>query len=112
MAFLYLLLLLTQFWTIFGGFGQIQKSKMADQDGRHSEMITQLLRHVTSSPRDADAKGAILRRTIYLPSLVVIALLFSELRGSGGGGDQKKPGPNKVKHIESLIPINLLRLFG
>ena len=27
---------------------------MADQDGRRSEMITQLLRHVTSQPHDAD----------------------------------------------------------
>ena len=33
---------------------------MADQDGRHSEMITQLLRHVTASPRDADVKGDVL----------------------------------------------------
>ena len=33
---------------VCGGFGQIQKSKMADQDGRHSEMIKQLLRHMTS----------------------------------------------------------------
>ena len=32
----------------FGGFGQIQKSKMAVQDDRHSEMITQLYCHVTS----------------------------------------------------------------
>ena len=28
-------------------FGQIHKFKMAGQDGRHSEMFTQLLRHVT-----------------------------------------------------------------
>ena len=35
---------------------------MADQDGRHSDMITQLLRHVTSSPLDVDTKGDILRR--------------------------------------------------
>ena len=53
---------------------------MADQDGRHSEMITQLLRHVTSSTHDADVKEDIFRRTIYLPSLVVIAFIFSELR--------------------------------
>ena len=30
---------------------------MADQDGRHSEMITELLRHVTSSRHVADAKS-------------------------------------------------------
>ena len=64
----------------FGGFGQIQKSKMADQDRRHSEMITQLLRHVTSHRHDADVKGDIFRHTIYPPSLVVIAFIFSELR--------------------------------
>ena len=55
---------------------------MADQDGRHSEMITQLLRHVTSSRHDADVKGDIFRRTIYPSSLVVLALIFSKLRRS------------------------------
>ena len=59
---------------------------MADQDGRHSEMITQLLRHVTSSPYDADVRRDIFRRTIYPPSLVVIVFIFSELRSGGGGG--------------------------
>ena len=72
------------FWAdfeqFFLGFGQIQKSKMADQDGRHSEMITQLLRHVTSSPYDANIKGDIFRHTIYPPILVVIAFIFSELQ--------------------------------
>ena len=77
---------------------------MADQDGRHSEITTQLLRHVTSSNHDVDFKGDIFRRTIY--PLVVIAFIFSELREEGGGGgrnqfppvveDQKKPGLNKV----------------
>ena len=46
-------------------------------------MIPQLLRHVTSSARDADV---IFRHTIYPPSLVVIALIFSVLRRGGGGG--------------------------
>ena len=78
---------------VFGGFGQIQKSKMADQDGRHSEMITQLLRHVTSQPHDADVKGDIFRHTIYPPSLVVIAFIFSELRKGGGGGIRPPPPP-------------------
>ena len=40
------LLVLITFEPVFGGFRQFQKSKMADQDGSHSEMITQLLRHV------------------------------------------------------------------
>ena len=63
---------------------------MADQDGRHSEMITQLLRHVKSSPHDADVKGDIFRRTIYPPSLVVIAFIFSELRR---GAESPPPHP-------------------
>ena len=54
---------------------------MVDQDGRHSDMITQLLSHWTSSPHYADAKGEIFRRTIYPPNLVVIAFIFSEFRG-------------------------------
>ena len=82
---------------------------MADQDARRSEMITQVLRHVTSSPHDADVKGDILRRTIYPPSLVVIAFIFSELRREGRNPpppppppvveDQKKPGLNRVKNV-------------
>ena len=57
---------------------------MVVQDGRHSKMITQLFSHVTSSPRDADVKGDILRRTIYLPSLIVIAFIVAELQKGGG----------------------------
>ena len=81
---------------------------MADEDGRYSEMITQVLRHVTSKPRDADVKGDIFGHTICPPSLVAVAFIFSELRGGGGGipppppptpvvEDQKKPGLNRVK---------------
>ena len=75
--------------------------------GPHSEMITQLLRHVTSPPLDADVKGDIFRRTIYPPTLVVIAFILSELRRGGGLGesppppavveDPKKPGQSRVK---------------
>ena len=79
---------------------------MADQDGRHSEMITELLRHVTSSHHDADV-----RYTIYPPSVVVIAFIFSELRKGGGRGeigplpipvveDRKKPSLKRVKSQE------------
>ena len=57
---------------------------MTDQDGRHSGMITQSLRHVTSRNHDAGVKGDIFRRTIYPPSLDVMAFIFSELqRGRG-----------------------------
>ena len=53
---------------------------MADQDGRHSEVITQLLRHVTSSTHDMEVKEDIFRRTIYSPSLVVIAFILESFR--------------------------------
>ena len=56
------------------------ESKMANKDGHHSEMITQLLRHVTSLPHDVDVKGHILRQTIYPQGLVVLSSIFSELR--------------------------------
>ena len=49
---------------------------MADQDGLHSAMNTQLLRHVTLSPHDVDVKGDIFRRAMYPPSLVVIASTY------------------------------------
>ena len=54
---------------------------------------------MTSSPNVADVKGDMFRRTIYPPSLVVIAFIFSELRRGGGEGaeDQKKPRLNRVK---------------
>ena len=72
---------------------------MADQDGRHSEMITQLLRHVTSEPRDADVKGDIFGHTIYPPSLVAVAFIFSELRR--GGGIRPPPGRRRPKKARS-----------
>ena len=68
---------------------------MANQDGRLSEMIAQLLRHVTSSPYDVDVKGDIFRRTIYPPSVAVQAFIFSELRR---GGD-----PSVVEDQKSLV---------
>ena len=81
MTFLFVLITFEQILDVFFcGFGHIQKSKMADQDSRHSEMIMQLLRHVTSPPHDADVKGDIFRRTIHPRSLVVITFIFSELQ--------------------------------
>ena len=53
-------------------FGQIQQYKMADKDGSHSQMITQLLRHVTSSSHDTDVKGGIFRRTISPPGILPV----------------------------------------
>ena len=53
---------------------------MADQDGRHSEIVAQLLRHVTSQPHDMDAKGDIFRHTTYPPSVIAIVLILGDLR--------------------------------
>ena len=84
------------------------------QDGRHSEMVTQLLRHMTSQPHNPDVKGDIFRHTLYPPSVVSIAYIFSELRGGGGGGgrnppipvveDPKKPGLNRVRQEDAMEP--------
>ena len=49
-------------------------------------MITQLLRHVPSSTYDTGVKRNIFRRTIYPPSLVVMALYSRSSGGKGGGG--------------------------
>ena len=84
--FMMFLFLLITSDPILGGFGQIQKSKMANQEGRHSEMVTPLLRHVTSQPANPDVKGDLFRHTIYPSSVVVIAFIFSDLRREGGGG--------------------------
>ena len=61
---------------------------------------TLLRRHMTSSADVADLNGNILD----VLSFVVIALIFSELRGGGADRppppvpeDQKKPGLNRVK---------------
>ena len=77
------------------GLGQIQKSKLADD----SEMITQLLRHVTSSPDNVDVKGDIFRHTIYPPSLVVIAFMNECTEISNKGWPQSK---NKPTFISTL----------
>ena len=79
MVFLFVLITFEPIWTIFLGFGQIQQSKMAVHNDRHSEIITQFLPHLASSPHNADVKGDIFRRTNYPPSLVVTAFVFSEL---------------------------------
>ena len=67
-------------------FGQIQKSKMANQDGHHSEMVTQFSRHVMSSPHNSEVKEDIIRHTIYPPSVILIACILLELQRWGGGG--------------------------
>ena len=72
---------------------------MADQDGRHSDIMWQLLRHVKSSSRDEDVKGDIFTSTIYPQSLVVIAFILPELR---------KWGRNQEKLVLSLsVSVNL-----
>ena len=78
-SFYVFLLVLVTFDPILDDFVEaLDKSKMADQHGRHSVLITQLLRHIASSPHIADVEGDIFRRTIYPPSLVVITFIFLE----------------------------------
>ena len=85
MVFLFVLITSEAILEVFGGFEKVQKSKMADQGGHHSLIMTQLLRHVMSLPHNGDLKGETFRRTICPPSLVVIAFLFLELQGVEGG---------------------------
>ena len=42
------------------------------------EIMTQLPRHMTSSITVADLKGNIIGRTIYRPSLIAMAFIFSK----------------------------------
>ena len=93
-AFLFVLII---FEPILDGFLKYWKNPEIQDggplDGPHSDMIT-YFSQVISSPHDADAKGHIFRRTIYPPSLAVIAFIFSELRrGIGGGGGREEFPP-------------------
>ena len=66
---------------------------MADQDGHHLDIVTQLIRHVTLSPHMQTSKekfSDIHTCAIYPPSVVVIALIFSELRGPPVVEDQTR----------------------
>ena len=86
MVFLFVLI---TFEPILDDFLKIWINPEIQDDGprcRHSEMVGQLLRYMMSSPHDADVKGDIFRHTIYPPSLVFTAFIFSELRRGGGGG--------------------------
>jgi len=73
---------------IFKGSGKIKKSKIAD---------LRWPAFLTSSDHVADLKGNISGCTICPPSFVVIASIFSELRGGGRNSlppvseDQKSP---------------------
>ena len=71
---------------------------MVDQYRRQSDMITQLLRHVRSSPHVADVKGDIFRHAIYPPSLVVIVILLELRRGA-----ESPPPPHFEMSCNSLV---------
>ena len=60
MEFLFLLIAFEPILHSFLRFGKFQKSKMVDQDVRHSEIVMQLLRHVMLSPHDADVRETFL----------------------------------------------------
>ena len=80
---------------------------MADHNLRHSEIITHLLRLLTSSTHDVDVKEDIFKRTIYRPRLVVIALIFSELRR---GQFRPPPPPSKKTFALKITQFNQLQL--
>ena len=92
--FMVFLFVLITFEPILDGFLRIWTNPEI-QDGRHSEMITQLLRHVTSSPHNADVKGDIFRHTIYPASLVVIVVGVTE-------GERNPPPGRKARSIGSI----------
>ena len=73
---------------------------MADQDGSPSEMITQLLRHMTSSPNNAAVKGDICW-TYCVPSESPYHSFYLHRVTEGGipptvVEDQEKPGLNRI----------------
>jgi len=72
---------------------------MADPSWPPFENKALLRRHVTSSAEVADLNGNIFGRTICPLSYVVIALIFSELRG--GGGIRPTPSPTRPKKAPS-----------
>ena len=76
---------------------------MADQDGRHSDMITQSLRYVTSSFHDVDVKGDFFRRTIY-PQVSLSHLSYSW--SYGGSGDSQNRVNISVRLI--MVPITAI----
>ena len=114
-VYLFIFISFWLFWTVLGGFGEIYKSKMADQCGRRLE-INYFPRHVTSSAHDADLKGNNFRRTIHPQSFIVVTSIFSELdRGASGAPlppppfhpvqeIEKKPGLDRVK---AALPKNV-----
>ena len=71
---------------------------MADQDGRHSEMVTQLLCHVTSSSAMRTSKEIFSSIQSTLQASLS-QLLHSRSQGGGrppGRRRPKKPGLNRV----------------
>ena len=67
--------------------------------GNH-DLIT---RHMTSSLRDGDFKGYIFGRTIYRPSLTVIAYILAKLWGDGTISPPPRPQKTKKKPgLESI----------
>ena len=53
-----------------------------------------------TSPADAaDLKENIFGRTIFSPGFVVIATIFSELKGGDQKKTKKKPGLNRIKEV-------------
>ena len=85
---------------------------MADQYGRHLEIMTSFPRHVTSSAHDTDLKGNNFRRTIHPQSFIGVAFIFSELDRGGFRSPtppvqkvEKKPGLDRAKAWPASISL-------
>ena len=76
-SFLDHLIIRSDYSTGLEGFGEIEKSKMADQDGQHCD-IMMISCHVALSSYYADLKESTSLRTIYPPSVIVITLAYLE----------------------------------
>ena len=83
----------------FKGSGKVKKSNMADPRWPPFQDLTQLLRDMTSSAYVVDFNGNIFGRIFRPASFVVIALLYTELRGGG----RINPPPRSQKTKKSPV---------
>ena len=98
----------------FGGFWRfwkIKKSKMADPRWPPFENKALLWRHMTSSAKVVDLNWNIFGRAIFPLSFIVIALIFSELRGGESAGIRPPPGPTRPKKEFKITSRTGPRMF-
>ena len=73
--------------------------------------MAQFLRHVTSSPHDADHKGDTFRHTIYPPRFSVIPFISLELQGAWIPTPPPPPRLNRVKIIDDVVRNVILVVY-